>query len=322
MVPDDVLVFVYTHAPREAYQVDARRSWGAYAKNFLTFSDREYSATWAHVARKVRPDWTDHPGQPDGLGAAFAPFVLQHLYDVGRARGIKYFLNFDDDSVPLWPAIMGLLREYQDAHGGMYPYSASGFEADLTHPQRLLYLTEASGSQMRKGRLVFDGGMGAPSGQVYGFNLSALHDYMIAIETCPVTFQGDGEQGAIMACAGRALEEGRGIDTPEARQAGIVGSVGEFFDNMEWDAAVWSDAAMTTLNILYGLTKEGEKTAWQQRLCTWHKVKLQSELRLVYDAYFATFFGSPKLADLPPDAHEPPCTYAPPGEHLFTWESR
>lgn len=322
MVPDDVLIFIYTHAGRAGYQVDARRSWGAYAKNFITFSNREDARIWAHAVRKKRPDWEDFPGQVDGLNAAFAPYALQHLYDIGRARGIKYFINFDDDSVPLWPALMGLLHEYQAAHGGMYPYVASGFEAELTNPRRLLYPTEASGSERHKGRLVFDGGMGAPAGQVYGFNMSALHDYMGVVETCPVTFQGDGEQGAIMACAGRAMEDGRGVNSPEASELQIRGTVGEFFDNTHWDPASWTDPLDMTLNVLYGLNKDGSRTSWEQRLCTWHKVKLVPHLHLVVDAFYAAFFGAPKVADLPPgDAHEAaPCTYAPPGEQSFTWQ--
>jgi len=213
---------------------------------------------------------------------------------------------------------MGLVREYQAAHGGAYPYVAQGYEEGLTNTQRLLYANESSGSEMHKGRLAFDGGMGSPAGPVYGFNMSALHDYMAVVETCPVTFQGDGEQGAIMACAGRGCE-----DSLVATQAELRGTNGEMYNAPfdGWEQSVWGDPLQMTLDAFYGTLKDGSRTigSWVERLCTWHHVKLVPHLHLIFDAYYAAFYGAPKMADLPPaDAHEEaPCAYAT-GE-LFTW---
>lgn len=123
-----------------------------------------------------------------------------------------------------------------------------------------------------------------------------------------------------MACAGCAIEDGRGVATPDAGPIQLVPSAAllaslstmrtgtEFVDNAHWDPAAWLNM---TLKILYGLNKDGSPTTWQQRLCTWHKVKLVPHLHLVVDAYYAAFFGAPKVADLPPgDAHEAaPCTF-------------
>jgi hypothetical protein len=319
MVPDDVMVFVYTFSGRSVLNADMRRTWGAYVKNFVSFSTHEDPRNKAVFPRTPRPDWKaifGHGDAGDGQNANFAPFALQHIYELGRARGVKYFINFDDDSVPLWPSLLAYLRVYSAAHGGRYPYTANGYDAELTNPQRLLYPHVLS--ERHKARLSFDGGMGAPAGIAYAFSIEALHDYMGVIETCPITFQGDSEQGAIMACAGRGTEDSLTAHDPELR-----GTMGELFENYAWEPEWWGDPAKATLNTLYGLREDGTlpDAPGLQRFVTWHKVKTPGALHLLVDAYYAQYFGAPKVADIAVgDIHDGPnCTYAPPGEHLFTW---
>jgi hypothetical protein len=311
------MVFVFTFSGREQLHLLHRKTWGAYVKNFVTFSTRELADIKAAVTRAARPEWEAAWG--DGHNAAFAPYALQHLYDIGRARGIKYFINFDDDAPALWPSMMAYLREYQDAHGGHYPYSACGYDADSAVPNRHLYGWERSGSELHKARLVYDGGMGAPSGMAYGFNLSALHDYMGAIETVPILNIGDAQQGAFMAAAGRALEE-RAL----GQHTDMLGVVGNFADieHGGWeDTSWWRNASLASL---YGLQEDGSPypDRMPARTSALHKVKLPHQLELAMDAYYS-HFGMPKCADLPPeDPHkeeEGPCTYAPEGEHMYTW---
>jgi hypothetical protein len=319
MVPDDVMVFVYTFNQRTALNTDMRRTWGAYVKNFVSFSTHEDARNKAVLTRAPRPDWRATFGDGDagdGHNANFAPYALQHIYELGRARGVKYFINFDDDSVPLWPSLMAYLREYQAAHGGRYPYTANGYDPNLSSPRRLLYPDELS--ERHKARLAFDGGMGAPAGIAYAFSIEALHDYMGVIETCPITFPGDSEQGAIMACAGRGTEDSLVAKDPELR-----GTMGEIIENFAWEPQWWTDPAQATMNKLYGLREDGSlpDQLGVQRLVTWHKVKVPPQLHFVVDAYYSQYFGAPKVADIVEgDLHDgTACSYAPPGEHLYTW---
>ena len=317
MVPDDVMIFIYTYEGRAQLHYDSRRTWAAYAKHIVTFSDYENARINAAVTRATRPEWEAASGH--GNNAACAPYVLQHIYELGRARGIKYFINFDDDAIPLWPALLRYLQSYQAAHGGYYPYSATCFGAGMTTARRLLYEWEASGSEKHKARLAFDGSMGAPCGMVYGFNMSALHDYMGIVETAPIGFAGDVMQGVIMASAGRGLEDDGGMGLhPELR-----GSVADFTEVIDWAPAAWTNGT-PALHNFYG--HRADRTLPDapglQMLSTWHKAKQPQHQRLFVDAYYATYFGAPPMADMSDkDPHDEPCSYAPQGEHLFTWAS-
>ena len=53
----------------------------------------------------------------------------------------------------------------------------------------------------------------------------------------------------------------------------------------------------------------------------WHKVKVPPHLHLVADAYYAQYYGAPKVADIVEgDLHDgASCNYAPPGDHLYSW---
>jgi hypothetical protein len=99
--------------------------------------------------------------------------------------------------------------------------------------------------------------------------------------------------------------------------------MGELFENYAWEPEWWGDPAKATLNTLYGLREDGTlpDAPGLQRFVTWHKVKTPGALHLLVDAYYAQYFGAPKVADIAVgDIHDGPnCTYAPPGEHLFTW---
>ena len=313
MVPDDVMIFVFTWQGRAGLAHTARRTWGALARNFVSFSTAESAAIRAVVTRATRPDW--EAASSDGHNAAFAILALQHLYDVGRARGIKYFINFDDDSVPLWPSVLAYLRDFQSVNGGRYPYSSSGGDVSLTTVGKLLYQWEASGGELHKARLAFNDGAVAPPGMMYAFNLSALHDFMGAIETCPIVAPGDGEQGAIFACAGRVLGERREV----------LAIPGEMVDGHEhfWGRLINAAEVPVALHDIYGVNEDGSFRPPMTRTACHHNYKDWRNMVALYDAYYAHHFGLPAAAEIPDDLHDggaATCQYAPPGEHLFSWE--
>jgi hypothetical protein len=300
-----------------------RRTWAAMARHHVAFSDLEDARIEATVNRPIRPDWANVSGV--GRNAAFYPAALQYLYEVGRARGTRLFVNFDDDAQPLWPALLHNLRQGQEAHGGRYAWMTSGQVDGLTNleDRRMLYKWEASGSEEHKLRLALgDKGALAPSGFMYAFNLSALHDMMAVVETCPIVYPGDGMMGGLLACAGRMLQvdisKGRGTHRDPGWMPDGVGSM----DGLDFALL---RAGGGNVSGLYGDFPGGGLLGsvypGAERTTVYHRMKSIEELVLLYDRFYPAF-GWPSWRDLPDRNHhsgEDRCSYASPGVHMFEW---
>ena len=287
------------------------RLWGALARNFVTFSTREDASIEAVTLHGMRPDWVARAG--DGRSSAFYPHALQHLYEVGRARGTQLFVNFDDDAMPLWPALLAVLRGAQEELGGRYAYLTSGRVGSLTsmEPHRLLFTgVDASGGELHKARLALaDGGVMAPSGFMYALSLSALHDLMAIVETCPIWHPGDGAMGGLLACAGRAL------DFDLNRERGNYFRPGYMPDSMPAMDVVRAGGA--TVAGLYGNASnaggEYPLPAGETRVTVYHKLKSTADMALVYDAFYTPFGWPPAATVLNERNHhsgEERCHYA------------
>jgi hypothetical protein len=102
----------------------------------------------------------------------------------------------------------------------------------------------------------------------------------------------------------------------------VRGVVGATEDIVDFSAARWADSSPAALAAIYGLQADGTEQPGRSpaRTAALHKVKVPAHLAVVVNAYYAQYFGMPKVADLPPDdPHPERCAYAPPGEQLFSW---
>jgi hypothetical protein len=175
-----------------------------------------------------------------------------------------------------------------------------------------LYGWEPSGGERHKANLAFGGGAWAPAGMYYAFNMSALHEMMGAVETCPVVAPGDGMQGALFACAGRQF------GTPE----GDYAPPGEF-DNYACINLTPAELAQTPLHELQGEGAGGQPLPGNMRTTVFHDCKDVANHASVWDAYYSRFFNQTAYGKLPEDdLHEggpSTCTYARPGDHGYAW---
>ena len=149
----------------------------------------------------------------------------------------------------------------------------------------------------------------APSGFMYALSLSALHDLMAIVETCPTWHPGDGAMGGLLACAGRAL------DFDLNRERGNYFRPGYMPDSMPAMDVVRAGGA--TVAGLYGNASnaggEYPLPAGETRVTVYPKLKSTADMALVYDAFYTPFGWPPAATVLNERNHhsgEERCHYA------------
>lgn len=287
MVPNDTVVFIYTYHGRHKNMKTLLSTWGRMVPHVEIFSDVADSSVPTHAVRPFRVDWADAQHGDVGHGSAFAPGVLEYLYQKYRGKDIRFFINFDDDVLPLWPAVLGHLRSYQEAHDGHYPYLVASALFDFVNPLKTLYgETDTSGSEQHKAKLVLppSGGM-APGGLYYGFTIGALHDMQRVIDTCPIWAPGDNEQGALFHCMGR--------DPVRFQQDGW------WLRNSEPAAyyappPTWMVERSRTLDEIYHAPFADHHDASNHVVMLFHHLKDSSLLERMFELYYVDHWGVPK----------------------------
>lgn len=204
------------------------------------------------------------------------------------------------------PTILRYLRTYQKETNGEYPYLACTPVWGLVIPDlpRAIYKNvDKSGSELHKARMVFhhQGSMSV-SGPYYSFNVTALHDIMRIVETCPINVPGDNQQAAFFHCMGRDPSQTstkRGYDWWFKK------------DMMAYYAPPpeWIDANHTIEEMYHPPVAPAKDSTLE--ITHYHHLKHPHYLSAVYNNYYAKFWGTPRIDESQPaPSRQPGCKAA------------
>ena len=208
---EDVVFYTITFPGRHRMMRVVKHTWGRHLVRplvvFTSGHDDPYVPTT--FVPDPHPSWTER----DRRQAVYVNEVVPLLLDLQPPA--QFFINVDDDTLPVLPNIHLWLADYKARSNGSYPYYVLHTVPMDINPEKSASNYEEQADAARA--LTGQRGNDFPVGHIYGFSRELLEELLPIYRTCPVLRPGDVNFGGLVACSRVNMTRDQVVDRKHRR---------------------------------------------------------------------------------------------------------